>query len=214
MKKVVIGYRLFANFGCILSLLENICWLERRSHTHFTDHFTYTTDKPTMHHSEGNICYVIRYAGEIRTMTTYPLQLDTGEDGVRQLSFARSMRMRYLPNRMNFLVGGKCRDIRCVSCHVITSCVTTVFHHFPHHPSSPMHHASIPIPSWHDTSHHRGGNIDPSFVDPAGLHILDLSSAAALPLSLRLILIRPMVAICYSNLPCKTMCVRRFQIQW
>jgi len=96
------------------------------------------TDKPTMHHSEGNIRYVIRYAGEIRTMTTYPLQLDTGEqlvmDGVRQYELCQvdEVEGKYgiYPNRMNFVVGGKCRAIRCVNCHVITSYVITVFHYF------------------------------------------------------------------------------------
>src|SRR5210317_1754517 len=117
-----------------------------------------------MHHSEGNIRYVIRYAGEIRTMTTYPLQLDTGEllvmDGVRQYELCQvdEVEGKYgiYPNRMNFVVGGKCRAIRCVSCRVITSCVTTVFHHFhsllTQITSSPL--SSHPIMTHLHSAHH------------------------------------------------------------
>ena len=69
------------------------------------------------------IRYIVRYAGDIRTMIDYPFQIDkTGEvlpmDGSKQyqLCEADEVEGKYgvFPNRMGFFIGGKCQSIRYV----------------------------------------------------------------------------------------------------
>ena len=68
-----------------------------------------------------NMAYIVRYAGEIRTMMNYPFQVDnTGEvlpmDGSKeyQLCEVDEVEGQYgiFPNRMSFLIEGKCVPIR------------------------------------------------------------------------------------------------------
>ena len=68
-----------------------------------------------------NMAYIVRYAGDIRTVINYPFQVDnTGEvlpmDGSKeyQLCEVDEVEGQYgiFPNRMSFLIGGKCVPIR------------------------------------------------------------------------------------------------------
>jgi hypothetical protein len=72
-----------------------------------------------------NVAYIVRYAGDFRTVINYPFQIDsTGEmlpmDGSTeyQLCEVDEVEGKYgiFPNRMSFLIGGNCVRIRYVSC--------------------------------------------------------------------------------------------------
>ena len=67
------------------------------------------------------IRYIVRYAGDIRTMINYPFQVDgTGEilpmDGSKQYRLCEidEVEGKYgvFPNRMGFFIGGRCVAIR------------------------------------------------------------------------------------------------------
>ena len=76
---------------------------------------------PTNMKSPPHIAYIVRYAGEIRTVINYPFQIDsTGEilamDGSKQYRLCEvdEVEGKYgvFPNRMAFHIGGKCQYIR------------------------------------------------------------------------------------------------------
>ena len=76
---------------------------------------------PTNMKSPPHIAYIVRYAGEIRTVINYPFQIDsTGEilamDGSKQYRLCKvdEVEGKYgvFPNRMAFNIKGKCQYIR------------------------------------------------------------------------------------------------------
>jgi hypothetical protein len=90
----------------------------------YTDSPT-TTTVPSMQPSNmvapPGVKYIVRYAGDIRTVINYPFQVDkTGQllpmDGSRQYQLCEvdEVEGKYgvFPNRMGFIIGGKCQLIR------------------------------------------------------------------------------------------------------
>lgn len=85
-----------------------------------SDHFKVPSSSPTNLIHE-DIAYIVRYAGEVRTIIRHPFQIDeTGEVLPMNGSVSYQLcevdevegRLAEYPNRMNFKIGNRCLKIR------------------------------------------------------------------------------------------------------
>ena len=95
--------------------------LTGETHTYSPTVTTVPSLQPSNMVAPDYIRYIVRYAGDIRTMINYPFQVDgTGEilpmDGSKQYQLCEidEVEGKYgiFPNRMGFLIGGRCVAIR------------------------------------------------------------------------------------------------------